>query len=108
SPCRHAELLCRPAVCGNGTVGRRGALQGGGIMDIPRKSAARQRLIRRIAFGTLIMIVAVAATVAVYRLKPAPPSVERSTVWVDAVKRGPIDRDVRGLGTLVPEETLLI
>ena len=42
------------------------------------------------------------------RLKPAAPSVERSTVWVDTVKRGPMNRDVRGLGTLVPEETLLI
>ena len=33
---------------------------------------------------------------------------ERSTVWVDTVKRGPMTREVRGLGTLVPEETLLI
>jgi HlyD family secretion protein len=78
------------------------------LMDIPRKSAARQRLIRRIVLGTVGIIVAAALTVVFYRLKPAPPSVERSTVWVDTVKRGPIDRDVRGLGTLVPEETLLI
>jgi HlyD family secretion protein len=37
-------------------------------------------------------------------LKPAVPSVDRSTVWVDTVKRGPMLREVRGLGTLVPEE----
>ena len=40
----------------------------------------------------------------VYRLKPAAPTVERSTVWVDTVKRGSVLRQVRGLGTLVPME----
>lgn len=78
------------------------------FMDIPRKSAARNRLIRRIVLGTVVAIVATGAGIVVYRLKPAAPSVERSTVWVDTVKRGSMDRDVRGLGTLVPEETLLI
>jgi len=38
------------------------------------------------------------------RLKPAAPSVERASVWVDTVKRGPMVRNVRGLGTLVPED----
>ena len=38
------------------------------------------------------------------RLKPAAPTVERATVWIDTVKRGPMIRQVRGLGTLVPEE----
>ena len=38
------------------------------------------------------------------RLKPAVPSVDRSTVWIDTVKRGPMVRQVRGLGTLVPVE----
>jgi HlyD family secretion protein len=44
------------------------------------------------------------ATIAISRLKPAVPSVDRSTVWIDTVKRGPMVRQVRGLGTLVPEE----
>ena len=44
------------------------------------------------------------ATMGLSRLKPAAPSVERSTVWVDTVKRGSILRQVRGLGTLVPME----
>jgi len=42
------------------------------------------------------------------RLKPAAPNVERSSVWMDTVKRGPMLRQVRGLGTLVPEEILWI
>ena len=41
-------------------------------------------------------------TFALSRLKPAVPSVDRSTVWIDTVKRGPMVRQVRGLGTLVP------
>jgi HlyD family secretion protein len=42
------------------------------------------------------------------RLKPAAPGVELSTVWPDTVKRGPMVREVRGLGALVPEDTMLI
>ena len=38
------------------------------------------------------------------RLKPAAPNVDRSAVWTDTVKRGPLVRQVRGLGTLVPRE----
>ena len=47
------------------------------------------------------------ATAAVLRLKPAAPSVERSAIWTDTVKRGPLVRQVRGLGTLVPREDKL-
>ncbi|MGH9724425.1 MAG: efflux RND transporter periplasmic adaptor subunit, partial [Candidatus Acidiferrales bacterium] len=46
--------------------------------------------------------------VALARLKPAAPSVERATVWTDTVKRGPMLREVRGLGTLIPETIRLI
>jgi len=46
--------------------------------------------------------------VGVSRLKPAAPSVPRETVWLDKVRRGPMVRQVRGLGTLVPEEILWI
>lgn len=77
-------------------------------MDIPRKSAGKRRLIRRIAFGVAGIAVLVAVTLGLRGLKPAAPTVERSTVWIDTVKRGPMNRDVRGLGALVPEETLLI
>jgi len=49
-------------------------------------------------------VVIAAVTVGLSRLKPAAPTVDRSTVWVDTVKRGPMVRQVRGLGTLVPED----
>ena len=54
--------------------------------------------------GTGVVLALIVVTFAVSRLKPAVPSVDRSTVWVDTVKRGPMVRQVRGLGTLVPEE----
>ncbi len=37
-------------------------------------------------------------------MKPAALSVDRASVWIDTVKRGPMLRQVRGLGTLVPED----
>jgi multidrug efflux pump subunit AcrA (membrane-fusion protein) len=49
-------------------------------------------------------LVLAAASIGVYRLKPAAPTVERATVWTDAVKRGPMLRQVRGPGSLVPSQ----
>jgi HlyD family secretion protein len=73
-------------------------------MDIARPSNARQRRRRQIVYlGCGIVLVAL-VTMGLSRLKPAAPTVERSTVWVDTVKRGPMLRQVRGLGTLVPVE----
>jgi HlyD family secretion protein len=77
-------------------------------MDIPRKSAARKRLIRRIILAVVITGLVGAIFAVTNRLKPAAPPVEMSTVWPDTVRRGPMLREVRGLGTLVPEDTLLI
>jgi multidrug efflux pump subunit AcrA (membrane-fusion protein) len=48
-----------------------------------------------------------AAAYGVSRLRPALPSVERSAIWTDTVKRGPMIRQVRGIGTLVPREDRL-
>ena len=73
-------------------------------MDIPRKSGSRNRQVRRIVYGLLAIIAVGVITVGVSRLKPAAPTVERSTVWIDTVKRGSMLRQVRGLGSLVPEE----
>ncbi|HLG13546.1 MAG TPA: efflux RND transporter periplasmic adaptor subunit [Blastocatellia bacterium] len=73
-------------------------------MDVPRKSAARKRRIRRTSYVLLALAVIGGVTLGVSQLKPAPPSVERATVWVDTVKRGSMLRQVRGPGTLVPEE----
>lgn len=75
-------------------------------MDIPRPEAARKRRIRRILYGVLVVAAIPLVTWALSRLKPAAPTVERATVWLDTVKRGPMLRNVRGLGTLVPEEIL--
>ncbi len=77
-------------------------------MDVPRKDARRKKLIRRILIGFVLLMATGAVTMALSRLKPAAPSVEMSTLWPDTVKRGPMLREVRGLGTLVPEDTLLI
>lgn len=72
-------------------------------MDIQRPaSVARQKKLRRIAFGVAGVLVIALVSVVLARLKPAAPSVERATVWVDTVKRGSMLRQVRGLGTLVP------
>lgn len=77
-------------------------------MDVPRKNASRNRLIRRSVIAVVVIIAASAATFGFSRLKPAAPVVERSTIWPGTVKRGPMLRQVRGLGTLVPEEILFI
>ena len=77
-------------------------------MDIPRKGAARSRLIKRIVVAVIIAITVPAITIALRRLQPAAQSVERSTVWPDTVKRGEMIVQVRGLGTLVPEDILTI
>lgn len=77
-------------------------------MDVPRQGVKRQKLIRRVLWITLAAISIPLITWGLSRLKPAAPSVEKSTLWTDSVKRGPMLRQVRGLGTLVPEEILFI
>ncbi len=77
-------------------------------MDKPREGAARKRTIRRIIYGAIVLCVVPLITIGLNRLKPAAPTVERATVWIDEVKRGNMLLDVRGLGTLKPEEMLFI
>src|SRR5258708_33004254 len=71
-------------------------------MDIQRPSNAREKKIKRIVYVTVTVAVIAGVTLGLSRLKPAAPSVDRGTVWSDVVKRGPMLREVRGLGTLVP------
>ena len=73
-------------------------------MDIARPSRAREKKMRQLAAGGAAIVVVLLITLGLSRLKPAAPTVERSTVWVDTVTRGEMLRQVRGLGTLVPEE----
>jgi HlyD family secretion protein len=76
------------------------------MVDIQRSPEyARRKKIKRAIYAVLALAAAVGITVGVSGMKPASPSVERATVWVDTVKRGPMLRQVRGSGTLVPEET---
>src|SRR5581483_7349643 len=73
-------------------------------MDIPRPQARQARRRKRLIYAGISIAVLLGVTLGLSRLKPAAPPVERSTVWVDTVKRGPMLRQVRGIGTLVPEE----
>lgn len=73
-------------------------------MDIPRPNAAKEKRKKRIIYSVIAAVALIGITVALSRLKPAAPTVERNLVWIDTVKRGPMVRQVRGLGTLVPEE----
>ncbi len=78
-------------------------------MDKPRdKSVARNKKIRRAMYFVLALAAIGAVSVGLARLKPAAPTVERSTVIIDTVKQGEMLRNVRGLGTLVPEEIVWI
>jgi HlyD family secretion protein len=76
------------------------------MVDIARDpSFARNKKIRRAAFAGVGVLIIVLVSVGLAQMKPAAPTVERATVWVDTVKRGSMVRQVRGLGTLVPEDT---
>ena len=77
-------------------------------MDIARPEVKRQKKVRRMAYIAAAVVLIPLVTYALSRLKPAAPSVDRATVWTDTVKRGPMLREVRGLGTLVPETIRLI
>jgi HlyD family secretion protein len=74
------------------------------MVDIARPSQARKKKIKRIAYATVAIIVVVGISLGVSKLKPAAPTVDRAVVWIDAVKRGSMLRQVRGSGTLVPED----
>lgn len=73
-------------------------------MDIARPNVAKEKRRKRIIYGVVAAIILIGITFAFWRLKPAAPTVEKNLVWIDTVKRGPMVRQVRGLGTLVPEE----
>jgi HlyD family secretion protein len=71
-------------------------------MDIQRPSNARAKKLRRIIYASIALVSITGVTYGVTRLRPAAPAVDKSTIWTDDVKRGPMIRDVRGIGTLVP------
>lgn len=77
-------------------------------MDIPRPSGNRKRRLRQGSYALLGLFAVTMVTAGLTRLKPAAPAIDRSTVLVDTVKRGPMLREVRGVGTLVSEQMRLI
>lgn len=74
------------------------------MVDIQRPDLARKRRIRQGIYAVSAAVVVVLITVGVSRLQPAAPRVDGDTVYTDSVKRGSMVRQVRGTGTLVPEE----
>src|SRR5215467_11509094 len=74
-------------------------------MDVKRDPAIlKRKKIRRTIIWSLVGLAVVVVSAAVMRLKPAAPSVAYNTLWFGVVKRGPMVREVRGAGTLVPED----
>src|SRR6202521_2816167 len=73
-------------------------------MDIARPEFKTQKRRRQLFILAAVILGVAAVSVGVSRLKPAAPTVERGTVWTDTVKRGPMLRQVRGLGTLIPSQ----
>ena len=73
-------------------------------MDIARPDLARKRKFRRSFYAVLAVVAVSLTTVAVSRLQPAAPRVDRDAIYLDTVGRGPMVRQVRGVGTLVPEQ----
>ena len=71
-------------------------------MDIQRPSQAKAKLRKRLIWGGIGVVALVGITIGLARLKPAVPTVDKSLVWIDTVKRGPMIRQVHGPGTLVP------
>lgn len=78
------------------------------LMDIKREGIGKKKLIRRVVLGVVAVAAIAGTTYGLSRLKPAAPNVESATLWFGTAKRGPMLRQVRGLGTLVPEEILFV
>jgi HlyD family secretion protein len=74
--------------------------------DIARDPAIlKRKKLRHALYAAVGVLIVIAVSIALARMEPAAPTVERATVLVDTVKRGSIIRQHRGLGTLVPEDT---
>src|ERR1700679_1505752 len=75
------------------------------VMDIARPDLRKKKMRQYLIWGGVAAVLLAAAVVAVSRLKPAAPTVDRSTIWPDTVKRQDLTIQVRGsTGTLVPRE----
>ena len=78
-------------------------------MDIARPDIKLKKKRQMFVYAGVAVVVIAIAVVIVARLKPAAPPVDRSAIWTDTVKRGPMIRQVRGsTGTLVPREDSIL
>lgn len=77
-------------------------------MDIVRPELKRKKRIRRIIYIAIIVILIPLVTYGLSKLKPAPPTVDGSTLYPGVVKRGDMVIERRGLGTLIPEDVQMI
>jgi HlyD family secretion protein len=77
-------------------------------MDIQRKSNARKKMIQRVALGLMAIVVIGGVTLGLRHLQPAAPTADPGTLWPGTVEQGDMIRQVRGLGTLVPEDIVWI
>jgi HlyD family secretion protein len=73
-------------------------------MDIERPGVARARRNKRIMYAAIGVVLLVGVTIALGRLRPAAPTADKGVLWMGTVKRGPMVLNVRGLGTLEPED----
>jgi HlyD family secretion protein len=78
--------------------------EAGLFVDIARPDSLKRKRARQIKYGASAVAVVLLVGVGVSRLKPAAPGVDRATLWIDTVQRGSMIRQVRGTGTLVPED----
>lgn len=76
------------------------------VVDIPRKPRNRRK--RNLILAASAAALFAAITFGLSRLRAAAPLVDRGGLWTDTVKRGPMLREVKGPGTLVPERIRLI
>lgn len=77
-------------------------------MDVARTGVSRKKNIKRAIMAVVVLTAGGGLTFWLSKLQPAAVAVEASTLWPDTVKRGPMLRNVRGMGTLVPEEILFV
>lgn len=68
----------------------------------------KRRKMKRILYAIVAVVVLAGVSFAVSRLKPAPPTVDGGSVWPGQVEQGTMERQVHGLGTLIPEEVRTI
>ncbi len=72
-------------------------------MDVARPDLARKKKVRRVTYYSLGGFLLVLVTLGLQQVQPSAPRVDREALYIDTVRRGPMVREVRGRGTLVPE-----